>query len=390
MEDFSMRKLAIYVHIPFCKSKCRYCDFPSFSGKDDLVKEYITCLCNEIHNYSEKCLGHTVSSIYLGGGTPSYIDEFYIEKIIKEIKNNYNILPDAENTIEINPGTINEDKLICYRENGINRISFGLQSTNDDILKYIGRIHTFDEFYRNYNLAREIGFTNISVDLIFGLPNQTLKIWEENLNKIISLNPEHVSGYSLKVEENTKFKEMYEKGELILPKEDEEREMYYMLKSKLKEAGYIHYEISNFAKPGYESRHNSAYWERQDYIGFGSSAASCFNEIRFSNETDIGKYIKMMKENKEGIVYREVLDEEEIQKEKIILGLRMIKGIDVNKATEDFDESKKERFLGKTAELSKLGLIKSEDRLVTLTDRGLDLANYVTVEYLKMFEKGVD
>lgn len=372
-----IKKLAIYVHIPFCKSKCKYCDFASFANKEILVDEYVKKLIEEIEQKAYMCKEHVVSSIYFGGGTPSHIHQKYIEKILQTINTNYIVSNEAEITIEINPGTINKDKLVKYKEIGINRLSFGLQTTQDNLLKYIGRIHTFNEFKENYMLARKIGFSNISVDLMFGLPTQTIEGFSSSIDEVILLNPEHISSYSLKIEENTPFYEMNKKGLLKLPSEDNERQMYYLLKNKLKENGFVHYEISNFAKEGYYSRHNTAYWERQDYLGFGSSAASCFNEVRYENERSIEEYLEQIKPKVE-----EVLTEDDIYIEKIILGLRLLSGIDSKVVLQNKSIEVCNKFNKVTANLVKKGLIVQNGTNIKLTDMGLDFANMVFVEYM--------
>jgi len=374
MEDnIRMKKLAIYIHIPFCKQKCKYCDFNSFPGSLEVtIENYINALINQIGHYSEKTKDYKVTSVYFGGGTPSFIDEKCIRRILNNIKEKYSISDDAEITIEANPGTVNKAKLEEYISLGFNRLSFGVQSLNDDILKNIGRCHTASDAVENYKLARLVGFKNISLDLMFGLPNQSLQDVEKTLNKFIELNPEHISTYSLKVEEDTVFGRLEKEGKLVLPSEMEERNMYYLIKNKLKENGYNQYEISNFSKVGYESRHNMAYWERIDYIGFGISASSCFLEKRFTNTDKIEEYIKNPINN---FIEEEVLTKEVIESERVILGLRLLKGIDealiVKKEwKESVDKLKKEE------------LIIKENKKLKLTDKGLDLANQVFVEFI--------
>lgn len=258
----SKKCIGIYIHIPFCKAKCNYCDFVSFANKRNLINEYIEAVTKEIkHNNLER---YDIDTVYIGGGTPSVLDSKDISKILEELKPN--IKEGAEVTIEINPGTANKEKLEDYKEAGINRISIGLQTTDDELLKQIGRIHSYEEFLKVYKTARKVGFKNINVDLMLGLPNQNLEILEKSIKQILRLKPEHISVYSLILEENTKLFEMIDKGELELPNEEMEREMYWKAKERLEEKGYIHYEISNFAKNGYKSMHNSNCWEQQEYI----------------------------------------------------------------------------------------------------------------------------
>ena len=371
--DIEVRNLAIYVHIPFCKQKCKYCDFTSFVNLESRVSQYVTALLKEIREYSSAKKGYIVTSVYFGGGTPSFIDENLIEKIYNEIKDNYVLNDDIEVTIEANPGTISIEKLKKYHDIGFNRISFGVQSLSDKLLKEIGRVHTASDAIEGFYMARDAGFINISLDLMFGLPNQTLKDVEDTLDGFIRLNPEHISTYSLKVEENTAFGKLQSEGKLTLPSDEVERGMYYLIKEKLKNAGYEHYEISNFGKIGFESRHNTAYWERQAYLGFGLGASSCFNEVRFKNTDDFDKYINDFKKNIED---REVLSEEVINSEKIILGLRMLKGISKEYLVYD-------RWRASAKKLINLGLLEENGEILRLTDRGLDLANQVFVEFIE-------
>lgn len=367
-----MKKLAIYVHIPFCKQKCKYCDFTSFSGCEDKVRIYVNSLLREIEWYSKKTKEYIVTSVYFGGGTPSFIDANFIEEIFCSIKNNYNLDSMVESTIEANPETVDIEKLRKYCKIGFNRISFGVQSFSDKLLKEIGRIHTVSDAINGFFMAREAGFNNISLDLMFGLPNQTVEDVDNTLNEFIKLNPEHISTYSLKVEANTIFGKMQRDGKLVLPSDDDERNMYYLIKDKLKQAGYEHYEISNFGKSGFTSRHNTAYWIRQDYLGFGLGASSCFNEVRFKNTDNLDKYMESFEKN---IEETEVLSQDVINSERIILGLRMLEGI-----SREYIVS--EKWNNSVNKLIKYGLLEENEKRIKLTDRGLDLANQVFVEFI--------
>lgn len=325
-----MKRTGIYVHIPFCKQKCKYCDFISFSNMNKYISDYINCILKEIEdvsklnklNYESKVEELIqVDTIYIGGGTPSIISEKYIEKIIEKIKSSFNLIENPEITIEINPGTVNEEKLKKYYEVGINRISIGLQSTDNNLLKMLGRIHKYNDFEDVYELARKIGYKNINVDLMIGLPNQTMEILEKSLTEIVNKKPEHFSVYSLIVEENTKMFDLIESGELRLPDEDIERKMYWKVKEFLEENGYRHYEISNFAKETFESKHNMNCWNQNEYIGVGVAAHSYFNGIRYSNIEDIKKYIQNYK-NEESInnrVFHEIQDKKQMMNEFMIL-----------------------------------------------------------------------
>lgn len=284
-----MKNLGIYIHIPFCVKKCDYCDFISYCDKNNLIEVYIEKLKEEITNNLNKNY-YMIKTIYIGGGTPSFIDSKYIVDILNTIKEEYN-LENAEVTIEVNPGTVTENKLLDYKNAGINRLSIGLQETSQKLLKQIGRIHTYAEFLETYNLAREIGFKNINIDLMIGLPNQNIANIKDSLQKIINLNPEHISVYSLILEEGTKLYKKYEEKQIELPDDEIERNMYWYVKNTLENNGYTHYEISNFAKPGYESKHNVSCWNQEEYIGFGVAAHSYINGARYSNTNKLEEYI---------------------------------------------------------------------------------------------------
>jgi oxygen-independent coproporphyrinogen-3 oxidase len=349
---------SLYIHIPFCKQKCLYCDFNSFADKDKLIDDYIKKLIEEIESNNIKKL----DTIYIGGGTPSYINEIYIKQILEK-------LPKAEETtIEVNPGTITENKIKTYLNSGINRISIGLQATQDEILKLIGRIHTLKEFEDTFNMVRKYGFKNINVDLMFGLPNQTLENLKESVNYLIKLNPEHISCYSL-ITHNNIFKN--------LPDEETERNMYYYIIKVLKENGYLHYEISNFAKEGKESKHNLVYWNQNEYLGVGAGASSYIKDTRWTNESDIKKYISSpFSKNIE-----EVQNEESKLNEYIILQLRLIKGININDTFKKFKVNILEKYKTNIDKLNKLGLIEISEN-IKLTSKGLDLANIVWEEFI--------
>lgn len=327
----------IYVHIPFCAKKCYYCDFISFSNKKEMIKDYIGALKKEIEYIGTNTLESTqnteITTIYIGGGTPSFIESEYIETIIKTIKENCCVKENAEITIEVNPGTVTKDKLQVYRRSGINRLSIGLQSTDNNLLKQIGRIHTYEQFLDTYNLAREVGFKNINVDLMLALPNQKIEVLENSLKKIIKLGPEHISVYSLILEEGTKMFDLVKNKELDLLDDDIERRMYWTTKEELERSGYNHYEISNFAKKGYESKHNLNCWKQEEYIGIGLAAHSYVGGIRYSNTENLNKYIntfKLGKNIKDIITIHEKQSEDDKQKEYMILGLRKTEGVKIS------------------------------------------------------------
>lgn len=306
------KDIGIYIHIPFCKQKCYYCDFVSFANKEELFKEYVEAVIKEIE--AKNIQKYSIKTIYIGGGTPSILDSKYIGKILEKLKPN--IKENAEITIEINPGTVTKQKLEDYITFGINRISIGLQSSSNRLLKQIGRIHTFEEFLNAYNTAKQVGFKNINVDLMLGLPNQSLETLKKTVEEVTKLAPNHISIYSLILEEGTKLEEMVKNKELEMIDEDLERRMYWETKKMLEEKGYIHYEISNFAKPKYESRHNLDCWNGQEYIGIGASAHSYLEKTRYSNIEDIEKYIENINLGKVGnnIIIHERQEEKEMRK----------------------------------------------------------------------------
>ena len=367
-----MNEVNLYIHIPFCKKKCYYCDFISYSNKDDYIEEYIDTVIKEYSNY--KAEEYIIKTVYIGGGTPSYIDSKYIVKLLKEI----NIEKAEEITIEINPGTVTKEKLIDYRNSGINRLSIGLQATQDTLLKEIGRIHTYNEFLDTYNMAREVGFKNINIDLMLALPKQHIEDLIQSVKKIIELNPEHISIYSLILEEGTKMYDMVNKQKCTLPKEDEEREMYWAVKNILEKNGYNHYEISNFAKNGYYSKHNIDCWNQKEYIGIGAAAHSYLDNRRYSNLGNIEEYIKNYHDKE----IHEIQDKISKQKEYMILGLRKLDGIYISEFELKFNENPIYLFRNELNKLVNQELIEIDLNNIKLTNKGLDLANLVWEEFV--------
>ena len=376
------KELGIYVHIPFCKHKCYYCDFISYANKTEYVKRYVEAVIKEIKSYDLK--EYIITTIYLGGGTPSYIESEYIKKILEALKNQFDIEDDCEITIEVNPGTVTKDKLEEYKKCGINRLSVGLQSINDKLLKQIGRIHDYKQFLQTYELARKVGFDNINVDLIIGIPNQTMKDIELEMDEIIKLEPEHISTYSLIVEEGTTLEKQLQEERYKLPKEDLEREMYWYIKKVLERKGYQHYEISNFSKKGKESRHNKNCWEQKEYIGLGVASHSYLNNIRYSNTENLEKYIENIEDNK--LQLNRIVHEKQIEadkeKEFMLLGLRKIEGVSIKSFKEKFDKNPLCIFKEELDKLEKQQLIKVMGDDIRLTDKGIDLANLVWEEFV--------
>ncbi len=374
------KEIGLYIHIPFCMQKCNYCDFISFANQDRFMERYKEAVIKEIRN--KNISNYNLKTIYIGGGTPSILDSHYISDIIDEIKEY--IVDRAEITIEINPGTVNEQKLKQYKSIGINRISIGLQSTNDTILKEIGRIHTFQDFLKVYDLSRKIGFDNINVDLMIGLPNQTLEILEQSVKEVIKLAPEHISIYSLILEENTKMWDMVNQGKIELISEELERQMYWKVKKMLEEHGYIHYEISNFAKKGYESKHNLDCWGQREYIGIGVAAHSYLDKTRFSNTINLEEYINNINNGNfdKNIIINERQTEEDVKKEYMILGTRKIDGISISNYKSKFGENPIVTYKQELKKLVQEELLEIDGDYIKLTNRGLDLANLVWQEFI--------
>ena len=411
------RELGIYIHIPFCQHKCDYCDFISFSNKQDFIENYVEAVKKEINNYfKDKTLleTYTVTTIYIGGGTPSYINSKYICEIMhvleENLKDNMVKMEDMEITIEVNPGTVNKEKLEQYRKAKINRLSIGLQSTNNKILKQIGRIHTFEQFLETYKMAKEVGFDNVNVDLMIGFPNQTIEDIKRSLEVVIQLHPAHISVYSLIVEEGTVMARKIEKHQLQEMDEELERNMYWYVKNTLELNGYTHYEISNFAKEGKESKHNLNCWRQKEYIGIGLAAHSYLNYVRYTNTSEMEQYITRMnnlneqivkdilelsnnkkkkanvEENEKNIetVYEieEIQDLEDSKKEYMLLGLRTIEGISISKFKEKYIDNPIFLFRKELEKLVEEKLLMIDGDYIKLTNKGLDLANLVWEEFI--------
>ena len=386
------KELGIYVHIPFCKRKCKYCDFVSFENHDEFFKKYIDkvieeidyCFQKESFKYNELNLGMLsqtkVNTIYFGGGTPSIINEKYIGQILEKIKEMFDICSDTEITIEINPGTISKEKLEYYKSIGINRLSIGLQSAENRLLSLIGRIHSYEEFLDAYKLARECGFENINVDLMLALPTQTVDELVQSLIKVINLSPEHISLYSLILEEGTKLEKEINEGKLFLVSDELERKMYWKSKKMLEKNKYAQYEISNFSKKGYESKHNMNCWNQNEYIGFGVAAHSYINDIRFSNECDFDKYLSESFDESFSINEKQTIEDK--VKEYMMLGFRKMDGIRISKFEEKFGINPLLAFRFEIEKLVKQDLIEIDLDNIKLTQKGLDFANTVFEEFV--------
>lgn len=373
-----MKEISLYIHIPFCKQKCFYCDFPSYAGKESLMDEYVEALNKEILDKASK---YIIKSIFIGGGTPSYLTNDQLDSLLKTI-NNLNFNNEIEFTIECNPGTLTKENLIIMKKNNVNRLSIGLQATNDLLLKSIGRIHTYEEFKNNYLLAREIGFENINIDLMFGLPNQSLEDWKETLKEIVNLNPDHISAYSLIIEQGTVFYNWYEKDKLPLPKEDDEREMYIYSKDMLKKNGYHQYEISNYSKNNKECYHNKVYWKCDEYLGVGVSSSSFINSNRFKNIDDIKEYIEKINKNEDVTCdnYKNTLNDN--MEEFVFMGLRMIDGIEEKEFKHRFNKDIYEVYKDVIEKNIRQELLISNMGRLYLSPRGIEVSNYVMSDFI--------
>lgn len=381
-----MRKeLELYVHIPFCVRKCAYCDFLSGPGTDEAIEGYVEKLMEEIKAHGQEQRDDMVTTIFFGGGTPSILEGNQLQRIMLAIREAFQVDAEAEISMEANPGTVTKEKLLAYREAGINRISFGLQSTNNEELKLLGRIHTFEEFLESYHMARECGFANINVDLISAIPKQTLESWKQSVETVIALKPEHISAYSLIIEAGTPFATQYgegTEGEDLLPTEEEEREMYHCTEQILKEAGYHRYEISNYAKEGKECRHNLGYWERKNYLGIGLGASSLIDHVRYKNTDSMETYLQSADELEVIQEEKEQLSLTEQMEEFIFLGLRKMEGISVKEFEESFEKDIESCYGENLNRMKEAGLLVKENGKLRLTERGIDISNYVFAEIL--------
>lgn len=409
------RELELYIHIPFCARKCSYCDFLSFAAPERVYREYMDKLSEEICGQGPNFQEYRVSTIFVGGGTPSILPADLIMELFATLSENFDIALDAEVTLEANPGTLTMEKLEVYRQSGINRLSIGLQSADDKELKYLGRIHSYDSFLKSYQRARQAGFKNINVDLMSALPGQDVHSWKTTLKKVMMLKPEHISAYSLIIEEGTPFFERFgepecKKGLLSggqqenskkpetasevaaraavmtlpdLPDEDTDREMYHMTKEMMAAQGYERYEISNYAKKGYECRHNTGYWTGVEYLGLGLGASSYTYGYRYHNTEDLQEYLSLnLYEGGAAARDIEELSLEDKMEEFMFVGLRMMKGVSGSEFLERFGLNMWNVYGDVLKKLEQQGLIEVEAPMVRLTERGIDVSNVVLSEFL--------
>ena len=374
--------MELYLHMPFCVRKCAYCDFLSFPTDQETQNLYTRRLREDIDAMGKKYGDIPVDTIFIGGGTPSVPDSALIVGIMEHVRKAFHVAEGAEISMEANPGTVTREKLTDYRRAGINRLSFGLQSANDRELKLLGRIHTWAEFLESFHLARECGFTNINIDLMSALPGQTRESWKDTLKRVTDLNPEHISAYSLIIEDGTPFGEKYgsEEGRKLLPDEDSEREMYHETKRFLRDCGYERYEISNYAKPGRACRHNIGYWTGLPYLGLGLGASSCMDGCRFAVNSDMKQYL----EEKPGMFTDvEKLTKKDMEEEFFYVGLRMTAGVSLPEFERRFGVSAKDVYPGLMEMfVEEKAAVFQGDRFV-LTDYGLDVSNYIMAQFLQ-------
>lgn len=374
--------MELYLHMPFCVRKCAYCDFLSFPTDQETQNLYTRRLREDIDAMGKKYGDIPVDTIFIGGGTPSVPDSALIVGIMEHVRKAFHVAEGAEISMEANPGTVTREKLTDYRRAGINRLSFGLQSANDKELKLLGRIHTWAEFLESFHLARECGFTNINIDLMSALPGQTRESWKDTLKRVTDLNPEHISAYSLIIEDGTPFGEKYgsEEGRKLLPDEDSEREMYHETKRFLRDCGYERYEISNYAKPGRACRHNIGYWTGLPYLGLGLGASSYMDGCRFAVNSDMKQYL----EEKPGMFTDvEKLTKKDMEEEFFYVGLRMTAGVSLPEFERRFGVSAKDVYPGLMEMfVEEKAAVFQGDRFV-LTDYGLDVSNYIMAQFLQ-------
>lgn len=386
-----MPSLGIYVHIPFCKSKCFYCDFCSSPRNDVTKSQYVSAIKNEISSPNALNLlsKYTVNSIFFGGGTPTCLSPQILSSILNEIIKHYSVSDDTEITLECNPGTVTFDDLINLNHIGFNRLSIGLQSTNDNELKALGRIHSFAEFDATFNNARKAGFANINLDLMYGIPLQNNSSFDNTLKNVIEYSPEHISAYSLKIEPGTPFHKKIDS--LILPGEDEEYIMYVSAIKTLGAAGYKHYEISNYAKSGYESRHNMKYWNCDDYAGFGTSSHSCINSKRYYITNSIEQYLRYFsvpttKCNDEIVTMEEELTNAEFFEEYIMMRLRLADGLNFNECINRFNISFNDKYFNRIKKYIDTGHVIFDpiNQNINLSDEGMYISNYILSDVLDL------
>ncbi len=377
-----MKARGLYLHFPFCARKCSYCDFPSYSGKEGFMAPYLEALLKEIGSYRENREKYRISTIFMGGGTPTLFSGDRLAEVLDKCRECFNVDEDAEITIESNPGTVDLEKLLILRKSGFNRLSIGLQAWQDRLLGFLGRIHTARQFEDAVLTAQKAGFDNINADVIFGIPGQSLEDWLETLKRTVALNVTHVSAYSLIIEEGTPLYSLKQKGLLGEVAEEAEREMYHRGAELLEQLGFYRYEISNFARSGFECRHNLNYWRNGEYIGCGSGAHQYLNGVRSSNTPHIEAYIKMINKTGNASVSSEMIDKDQEVFETLMLGFRLTEGINKADFQKRFGFTLSERYSDKLAALRQEGLVFEDDIALRPTPRGFDFQNHIALTFL--------
>lgn len=373
--------ISLYIHIPFCLRKCRYCDFLSAARPREEQERYVRALIREIQSQRECPAGTPADTVFFGGGTPSILSGEQIGRIMEALREKFAILPDAEISLEMNPGTADAGKILEFKKAGINRLSMGVQSMHDEELRLLGRIHTVREAKEAFDAARAAGFDNINIDLMSALPGQSFESWEESLRLAAEWKPEHISAYSLIIEPGTPFCDLYEAGKLAsLPDEETDRKMYHYTREFLARHGYARYEISNYALPGRECRHNSGYWTGHPYLGLGAGAASYVNGTRFSNIADINSYTEALSRPVRTDI--RTLTQEEKMEEFMFLGLRMTTGVSAAVFQERFGRTLEEVYGSLIRRHIAQGLLEETEEGFCLTEKGTDVSNYVMSDYL--------
>lgn len=383
------RQLGIYIHIPFCVKKCAYCDFLSAPAKDTVRDIYVRQLLRELGQFAPEAASYNADTVFIGGGTPSILTGEQIQSIMNKVKEVFGLKSDSvkEVTIEVNPGTLTKEKLYAYKEAGINRVSIGLQSADNKELAMLGRIHTWEEFHKTYGMVRDSGINNINIDVMSALPGQTLESYQKTLKQVVSLHPEHISAYSLIIEEGTAFYNLYQEDEqrrqtgastVWLPDEEQERSMYEWTKEFLGANGYLRYEISNYAREGFECVHNIGYWKRKEYIGFGLGAASLLQNCRFSQCRELKTYLNggFKKCDEQHLSINEQMEE------FMFLGLRLARGISKEEFYKEFNTELEAVYADVLADLKRNGLVSEYQGKIRLTERGTDICNYVFSQFL--------
>lgn len=373
-----LNNYGLYIHIPFCLRKCGYCDFVSFAGNTDLHKDYVLALIKEIY----ACQPVAVDTMFIGGGTPSCIDANLIFDIISSCKGHFDIRPEAEITIETNPATLTPHSLSIYKNAGINRISMGVQSMIDHELSALGRLHSAKNVIDSYAMIAGAGFGNINLDIMFGIPYQIQSSFEYTLKSVCDLNPTHISAYSLILEEGTKMYEHQNQHNLRLPGEDMERQMYGFAIDYLRSRGYKQYEISNFAKPGYESRHNLKYWHCNPYVGVGLAAHSYYGDERFYNTSNIDRYISLLRQDSLAVEEKTSLSDRDKISEYIIMGLRLNSGISLDDFVERFNTDLIDIFGDTINKHIENGFLQLEDNMLSFTKQGINVSNSILCDFV--------